>query len=118
MSRRAHMQLALPEPRTWGGKREDSGRKPTGIFGRDRRGRPLAGVSHRARPTVDARVPLHVTFRAVNGSPSLRSFAVAAEIGKLLKRRARRDLACRVVHFSIQYDHIHLIVEAEERVAL
>jgi REP element-mobilizing transposase RayT len=48
----------------------------------------------------------------------MRNLAVAKEIGKVLKRRARRDLPCRVVHFSIQTDHIHLIIEATDRVAL
>ncbi len=118
MSLRARKQLVLPAPPTWGGKRKGAGRKPTGQFGRDRRGRPLAGVSHGPRPELDARHPLHVTLRAVNGSPNLRRHAVAAEIGELLKRRARRELACRVVHVSIQHDHIHLIVEAEDRAAL
>jgi REP element-mobilizing transposase RayT len=118
MRRRTQRQLALPKPPTWGGIRKDAGRKPTGRFGRDRRRRPLAGVSHHPRTDVNARHPLHVTLRAVNGSPSLRNLAVAREIGKVLKRRARRELPCRVVHFSIQVDHIHLIVEAKDRVAL
>ncbi len=116
--RRIHTQLALPEAPTWGGKRRGAGRKPTGQFGHDRRGRPKPGVSHGPRPEIDARHPLHVTLRAVDGSPSLRAFAVAVEIGNLLKRRARRVLPCRVVHFSIQRDHIHLIVEAGDRAAV
>jgi REP element-mobilizing transposase RayT len=121
MKRRTHHQLALPEPRrprTWGGVRDGAGRKATGQFGRDRRGRPLSGVSHRVRPELQARHPLHVTLRAANGFPSMRNLAVAREIGKVLKRRARRELPCRVVHFSIQTDHIHMIVEAEDRIAL
>ncbi|HKA87516.1 MAG TPA: transposase [Haliangiales bacterium] len=118
MRRRAHRQLALPRPPTWGGPRENSGRKPTGQFGYDHRGRPQPGVSHRLRPELNPRHPLHVTLRAVNGSPSMRNLAVAREIGKLLKRRARHELPCRVVHFTIQKDHIHMIVEAEERTAL
>jgi REP element-mobilizing transposase RayT len=121
MKRRAHKQLALPEPRrppTWGGVRKGAGPKPTGQFGRDRRGRPLPGVSHRHRPDIDARHPLHVTLRAANGFPSMRNLAVAREIGKVLKRRVRRELPCRVVHFSIQTDHIHMIVEAQDRIAL
>ncbi|HKA87629.1 MAG TPA: transposase [Haliangiales bacterium] len=119
MSRRTHRQLTLPKPPTWGGPRENSGRKPTGqIGGYDHRGRPQAGVSHGPRPELNPRHPLHVTLRAVNGSPSMRNFAVAAEIGKLLKRRARRELLCRVVYFTIQKDHIHMIVEAADRAAL
>ncbi|HKA86723.1 MAG TPA: transposase, partial [Haliangiales bacterium] len=48
----------------------------------------------------------------------MRNVAIAREIGKLLKRRARRELPCRVVHFTIQKDHIHMIVEAADRTAL
>ncbi|HKA86623.1 MAG TPA: transposase [Haliangiales bacterium] len=119
MSRRAHRQLSLPTPPTWGGPRENSGRKPTGqIGGYDHRGRPQSGVSHGRRPELNPRHPLHVTLRAVNGSPNMRNYAIAAEISKLLKRRARRELPCRVVHFTIQRDHIHLIVETQDRAAL
>jgi REP element-mobilizing transposase RayT len=118
MGRRTHRQLALPAPPTWGGVRKGAGRRPTGQFGRDPRGRPLPGVGHGPRPTIDARHPLHVTLRATNGFPSMRHLTVAKEIGKVLKRRARRELPCRVVHFSIQRDHIHLIIEAADRVAL
>jgi REP element-mobilizing transposase RayT len=118
MRRHGHEQLALPKPKTWGGVRMGAGRKPTGEFGHDRDGRPRAGVTHRPRPELDVRHPLHVTLRAVDGSPSMRNLAVAKEIGKVLKRRARRDLPCGVIQFSIQVDHIHLIVEADHRVAL
>jgi REP element-mobilizing transposase RayT len=54
----------------------------------------------------------------VHGPRSLRNEGVAAEIGKVMKRRARRQLACRVVHFTLLRDHLHLIVEAEDAAAL
>jgi len=113
--RRKQLEISF---RTWGGKRRGAGRKPTGVFGRDTRGRPRAGVSHATRPHHEARVPLHVTVRTTAGAPSLRGFAVASEMGKILKRRAQRALPSRVVHFSIQHDHLHMIVEAEDRRAL
>jgi len=108
----------MPLPMKWGGKREGAGAKPTGRFGRDRRGRPRAGVSHAVRPRHNARIPLHVTVRTIPGAPSLRGFAVAAEIGKILKRRAARTLPTRIVHFSVQRDHLHMLVEATDRQAL
>jgi hypothetical protein len=49
---------------------------------------------------------------------NLRHRAVAAEIGEVLKRRARRELPCRVVHFTILRDHLHLVVEAADATAL
>ena len=118
MKRRRPEQLSLPPPRTHGGARANAGPKPTGRFGRDATGVPIRGVLHRTRPSLDARHPLHVTLRTVYRPHNLRHPAVAAEIGKVLKRRALRDLPCRLVHFSIQRDHLHLLIEATDRVAL
>ena len=113
-------QLDLPVTYRWGGRRKGAGRKPTGgLGGHGPRGKPRPGVSHRRREDHKAVVPLHVTVRAVRAAPSLRSWKVAAAVGALLKRRAQRaDLPCRVVHFTLQRDHLHLIVEADDRQAL
>src|SRR5262245_19115355 len=109
----------FPVPNKWGGKRRNSGKKATGQFGREATGKPRAGVPHQVREWRGARVPLHVTVRAIPGAPSLRNFAVAAAIGTLLKRRAtRQSLPSRVVHFSIQRDHLHMLVEADDQQAL
>ena len=73
-------------------------------------------VEHSARPEFKARFPVHVTVRLVEGLPSLRT-------GKLLVAlhdcfaRAEKDFF-RVCHFSIQENHVHLIVEAEGKAAL
>src|SRR5690242_7672357 len=82
------------------------GRKPT---------RPGTWVKHRPRPFHDGRHPAHVTLRVHRGIPSLRGYALSAVIGRRLRARAtssRPDTPFRVVHFSIQPNHIHLIVEA------
>jgi len=118
MAARRARQLSLVLPKGRGGKRQGAGRKPTGKFGRNAKGQPRAGVRHRARSWDGVRIPLHVTVRTIPGAPSLRGFGVAAEIGTVLKRRAARALPSRVVHFSIQKDHLHLLVEADSRPAL
>lgn len=101
MGRRSK-QLDLPAPRTWGGRRPGAGRKPT-------RSRP--GPPHAPRPPHDGRHPLHVTLRARVGVPSLRSDAVFSELERALTRSSRSAL--RVTQFSVQTDHLHLIVEAD-----
>jgi REP element-mobilizing transposase RayT len=53
--------------------------------------------------------------------PSLRRPDVAVAIGEALREAARRPVeACRlrVVEFSIQVDHLHLIVESENEIDL
>jgi REP element-mobilizing transposase RayT len=59
---------------------------------------------------------VHVTLRAKNGLPSLRSDRVYRNLQRALAKASRDPF--RVVHFSVQTDHIHLIVEADERLAL
>jgi putative transposase len=102
MPRRRSQQLDLPAPRTWGGRRSGAGRKPD----RDR-----AGTPHVRRPPHDARHPVHVTFRAGRGVPWLRSQPLWAALRDALREANRTSF--RVVHFSVQSDHLHLIVEAD-----
>ena len=65
----------------------------------------------RPRAAHDARQPVHVTLRAAALPLSLRSGRVFRAVRDALAR-ASRD-AFRVVAFSVQRDHLHLIVEAE-----
>src|SRR5205085_11354574 len=87
--------------RTWGGKRAGAGRKPNG-----RR----AGIAHTPRPAIDDRRPVHVTLK-VRGMPNLRSDRMMAVMRESL-RHAKERFGMRVVHFSVQRDHVHAIVEA------
>jgi REP element-mobilizing transposase RayT len=75
------------------------------------------GVSHSARPRLGRHHPAHVTLRALPGSPNLRKGAAWRAVESALAAIASRD-ACRVVHFSVQSNHVHLLVEADDRVAL
>jgi REP element-mobilizing transposase RayT len=68
---------------------------------------------HRARPVHRAAEPVHVTLRA--RLAPLRSQFLFPTVRLALVRAARRDPEhFRVVHFSIQRDHVHLIVEAAD----
>jgi REP element-mobilizing transposase RayT len=100
-------QLALDIPSTWGGARENAGRKPM----KGRRSTP-----HRARPEHRNYHPVHVTLRARSGLPSFRSRRVFEAVKSALAAASRASF--RVVHFSVQSDHLHLIVEAHDKAAL
>jgi len=58
--------------------------------------------------------PVHVTLRA--GIRSLRTQQVALTVLKAL-RESNRDWF-RVIHYSVQENHVHLIVEAEDAKSL
>ena len=98
-------QLELP---TWGGRRKGAGRKPAG--GKRR-------VSHGARPVQLARHPLHAVWRTRPEVPSLRKKAVMTLLRGALAAGGCRA-AFRLVHSSVQGNHLHLVVEAHDKLAL
>jgi len=100
------IQLEL-RPRTWGGRRPGAGRKASGR---------KVGVAHRPRPAHVARHPLHVTLRAGHALPSLRSDRLFVPLRRGLARASRGGF--RILQFSVQNNHVHMIVEAEDRRAL
>jgi putative transposase len=105
--RRRPRQLAL-EFRTWGGKRAGAGRKPRGA---------RAGVAHRSRGEWTRPMPLHVTLRMAPHVYNLRSRRSFRVIEAALRIGGDR-FNVRVIQFSVQGNHIHLLVEAPDRRAL
>ncbi len=99
--------------RTWGGAREGAGRK------RVKGGRPC--VAHRARPRHRGAHPVHVTLRARGGLPPFREASIFEEVCGAVRGANRSPAvgdAFRVVEFSVQNDHVHLIIEASDSDAL
>ena len=88
--------------RSWGGARRGAGRPPSP--GRRR-------VPHRGRPLHDRHCPVHVTLRAAVGVPSLRGGRVFGALRAALSMSSTTGF--RVLHFSAQRDHVHLLVEAD-----
>ncbi len=91
----------------WGGKRRGAGREPAG---------ERAGVAHRMRPKLAARHPVLVTMRLRAGLPSLR-YDGAHEMLKAAFVAATSD-AFRVVEYSVQSNHLHLLAESRDERAL
>ena len=60
--------------------------------------------------------PLHVTLRAVKGLPSFRLESLYRAFDRALRTTRREDF--RIVEFSVQSNHVHLIVEADDNDAL
>jgi len=96
------------EFKSWGGARRGAGRKPKG---------ERSGMSHRSRPTHAASAPVQITTRLHAGLGSLRRPEELALIRRALAR-SRAEGTFQVVHHSVQSNHLHLIVEAQDRVAL
>src|SRR5690606_22377745 len=112
-ARKKHVQQEMF--RKGGGKKGRSGRKPKG---------PRAGSPHKARPELEARFPVHVVLRVVPAIRNLRKRFMYAAVREATIAVAMRELsykengAFRIVHLSIQRNHVHLLVEADHKMAL
>ncbi len=108
----ARRQTAFEFPAR-GGKRKGAGRPRT----RPHPGLVGPGVPHLRRPDFAARHPVHVTMRLQPGVGYLRGYRRAKAVESAL-RDARERFGVRIVHYSIQGNHLHLVVEAESPSAL
>ena len=98
--------LAFAEKKRRGGARVGAGRK--------RRAGGRRNTPHRARARHRAAEPVHVTMRARFGL--LRRQRVARAVLGALRDSNRAEF--RVVHYSVQANHVHLIVEAKDKAHL
>ena len=76
-----------------------------------------AGSPHRLRPELKARHPVHVVLRVVGAVGSLRRRSTYKAVREATLTTARRE-DFRIVHLSIQRNHLHLLVEADHKGAL
>ena len=107
MKRRPRERQRRLDELGWGGFREGAGRRKS----------KSSGVEHDRRGSCSRHQPLHVTLRMKKGLPSLRSRRCYRAIATAMNR-GRERFGMRLVQHSIQGNHIHLIVEAEDRSAL
>ena len=105
--RNRQLTMKLRETPRWGGWRDNAGRK------RD----PKSGMPHTSRQGFSSPTPAHVTVKLLPDILSLRT--------KKLVRALERTFAIgcdrsefRLVHYSLQDNHAHLIVEARDQHAL
>ena len=102
------LEINLTQP-TWGGARDGAGRKRLAT---------KHDASHGPRPEHVARFPVHVVLRTRSEVRRLRRGYVLRKVRRALHVVAVREAGFRVVHMSIQHNHLHLLVEAENKLAL
>lgn len=92
-----------------GGKRPGAGRPAKGKRSSER---------HEKRPVHLSRHPVHVTSRVVDELATLRRRDIRLAIRWATLAIAKREDEFRIVHFSVQRNHLHMLVEARNREAL
>jgi len=96
-------------------RRKKPGRKPKGV---------RAGSPHKARPELKPYFPVHIVLRVARDFGSLRKRHMYKALREATIAVAKRELhdaidgAFRIIHISIQSNHVHLIVEADHKLAL
>ena len=73
---------------------------------------PNAKVLHRSRGCIDQREPLHVTMRVNKDVPNLRTGRFIRAFRQTLAFCSARA-GFRVVHYSVQSNHVHCLIEAD-----
>ncbi|MBX3154779.1 MAG: transposase [Deltaproteobacteria bacterium] len=94
--------------RMWGGLRAGAGRK---------RVRRKSDPSHRTRDAHPGWHPVHVVLRTLPSVGRLRRRAIYKAIRKAIAKTWGR-VEYRIVHISIQHNHLHLLVEASSKETL
>jgi len=111
--RKRHVQIELPKldknGQRRGGKRPNAGRPAKG---------PRPSERHETRAVFKRGEPIHVIMRATPEVGSLRKRSIMRAVHEATIIVTRHEARFRIVHLSLQRTHIHLIVEAENRVAL
>ncbi len=85
----------------WGGRREGAGRRPG----------PNPRIPHLRREVFGRRHPCHVTLKVLADVPSLRTARLVRELERSFAGGCERG-DFRLVHYSLQHDHAHFLVEA------
>ena len=92
--------------RQHGGGRKGAGRK-----------KHRAGcINHVKRPELNGREPIGIKLKLISGLPSIRTPMIMSALARAIRLAKRFGLA--VIHYAIQSNHIHLIVEAASKNAL
>ncbi len=76
-----------------------------------------SGMPHLQRDDLAARHPVHVTLRVANGCWNLRSFRSLRALEPAF-HAGRQRFGFRLVHYSVQGNHLHLLVEAGSKESL
>src|SRR5690349_13353254 len=106
--------FVVATPKTKTKRRKKPGPKPS----------KLSGSRHETRPELKGRFPVHVVLRVVKDVGSLRKRFMYRALREATIAVAMRELhdkvngAFRIVHISIQRTHVHLLVEADNKLAL
>lgn len=103
--KRTAKQIEMKGLSGWGGNRANAGRKNLSKT-----------VNHMKRERFELKTPLQITLKLKPGLPNLRTKKMLEAFQKALVLAKAREL--RVIHYSLESNHAHLVVECMDNVSL
>lgn len=77
-------------------------------------GRPVIhdpGIRHTERPKISKPTSLHLTVKIKRIKADLKNKSILRILKRAIVNARKQGL--RVIHYSLEYDHVHLLIEAE-----
>jgi REP element-mobilizing transposase RayT len=93
--------------------------KQTSLINYRGAGRPAIhdpGIRHTERPLIKKPSSLHLTIKVEKIKADIKNKTVLSILKRAIQNARKQGL--RVIHFSLEYDHVHLLIEAENNTTL
>lgn len=87
--------------------------KPLNFLNRKKAGRPPVndkGIRHTERPRLNKSTMLHLTIKVRENKADIQNKRILAILHHAIKRARLQKL--KILHYTLEYNHIHLLVEA------
>jgi len=75
-----------------------------------------AGIRHTARPELERPSSLHLTVKIEKEKANLKNKFILKILKKAILNARRFNL--KIIHYSLEFDHVHLLIEAENNIIL
>lgn len=74
------------------------------------------GIRHTARPLIKKASALHITIKVKKIKADIKNKSVLKLLHRGIANARKQKL--RIIHFTLEYDHIHLLIEADNNLIL
>lgn len=74
------------------------------------------GIRHIARDEVKSSTPLHLTIKVERSKAGLKNKSIIKVLHSSIKKA--RLIGLRIIHYTLEFDHVHLLVEADNKAIL
>ena len=86
------------------------------IKGAGRPARHDPGIRHTKRPNLKKPTSLHLTVKIKKNKAEIKNKSVLAILKRAIVNARKQGL--KVIHYSLEYDHVHLLIEADNNLIL